>query len=479
MNELHYLPVGRALELMRERVLSPVELVEAVIRRAEQVEPVINAFSYRYFDEALAQARQAERAYLEGRARALEGIPVAVKDESFIQGKVTSNGSLLWRGNVAAHTSPQVQRLIDAGAIIHARTTTPEFSMSSTTHSRLWGVTRNPWNPRYTTGGSSGGSAAALAAGSAMLATGSDVGGSLRQPAGLCGVVGHKASYGRVPEDAPFNLVSAISQGALARSVTDAAIAYDVLMGCHPDDIATLREKPVLPRQAVPGRKFSVGYSHDLGLGQLAPDVRAAFDAALDLWRQGGCQVEPVDIALDGRCAAALRAVLNSELQGALDFERMVAGQEHLLDKWTRSTLARHRRATLTEFAASREYSAALYRLLQPLLDRHDILVVPTVRRTDIEAQIDLEDDARLQREPEFAHDPNMAWLLVYPFNLVNRLPVMAVPAGFAANGVPAGMQIVGRSYDDARVFEAALFFERQRGRWFESDALRPGLGVA
>ena len=474
--DLHYLSIGRARRMMQRRELSPVELLEAVIRRAEEVEPNINAFCYRYFDEARVQAKAAEHAYRSGTARPLEGIPCAVKDESYIAGKVTSNGSLLWQGNVATRTSPQVQRLIDAGAIVHARTCTPEFSMSSTTHSKLWGVTRNPWNLRFTTGGSSGGSAAAVAAGSAMFATGSDIGGSIRQPASLCGLVGPKASYGRVPEDPPFNLVSAISQGAMTRCVADAVLVYDVLMGPHADDIATLRDRITLPAAVAEGRRFNVGYSYDLGLGELTPDVRKVFDSALEIWRAGGGVVEPVDIALDGRCSVALRAVLNAEMHGALSLEQIVAGREELLDKWTRSTLRRHRAATLADLAESREYSNDLYRQLAPMLERYDVLVVPTVRRTDIEAHVDLEDEVRLVGEPEFEHDPNMSWLLVHPFNLVNRLPVISVPAGFAANGVPVGMQIVARSYDDARAFEAALFFESQRGNWFDSVALRPQL---
>lgn len=476
MDELCYLTVERALSLMRAGSLSPVELVDAVIARAEYVAPLINPFAYRYYEQARESARAAERAYGAGRARALEGIPVAVKDESMIAGQVTSNGSLLWTGNVATHTSPQVQRLLDAGAIVHARSATPEFSMSSTTHSRLWGVTRNPWNPACTPGGSSGGSAAAVAAGAALFATGSDVGGSIRQPAGLCGLVGHKPSYGRVPEDVPFNLVDAISQGALTRTVRDAVLVYDVLMGAHPDDVATLREPAQLPREPVPGRRYAFGYSYDLGLGALAPDVRAAFDTALERLRAHGCRVEPVDIALDARCAQALRAVLNAELHGALDFEEAVRGREHLLCKWTRSTLARHRRATLADLAEARSYAVDLYRRLAPLVAQYDALLVPTVRRTDVAADADLEDLTELSGQPEFAHDPNMSWLLVYPFNLVNRMPVTALPVGRAANGVPVAMQVIVRTYDDARALEVAMLFEGLRGEWFTTAADRPDL---
>ena len=158
--ELHYLSAVEAIELFQTGKLSPVELMKAVIARAEAVEPSINAFSYRYFEEALQAAHAAEARYQSGNARALEGIPLAVKDEAFIEGKITSNGSLLWTENVATYTSPYVERLLEAGAIVHARTTTPEFSITAATWSKLWGITRNPWNLALTPGGSSGGSGA-------------------------------------------------------------------------------------------------------------------------------------------------------------------------------------------------------------------------------------------------------------------------------------------------------------------------------
>ena len=205
-DELHYLSASAAIARFRARELSPVELMQAVIERAEQVEPRINAFTDTHFERALEQARRAEARYAKpaGRPRSLEGIPVAVKDEAAIAGQRTTSGSLILRDHVDTETSPVVERLLRAGAIVHARSTAPEFSCATFTHSRLWGVTRNPWHLDYTPGGSSGGSAAALAAGTATLATGSDIAGSIRIPASCCGVVGFKPPYGRVPEEPPY-----------------------------------------------------------------------------------------------------------------------------------------------------------------------------------------------------------------------------------------------------------------------------------
>ncbi len=150
--DLCYMPANEALRRFRARSLSPVELMEAVIARASEVEPKINAFTYSFFDEALDRARKAEARYMktDGRPRALEGLPVAIKDESYIKGQPTSNGSLIMRDFVADTTSPHNERILRAGGIVHARTATPEFSCAGYTNSRLWGVTRNPWNPAFT-----------------------------------------------------------------------------------------------------------------------------------------------------------------------------------------------------------------------------------------------------------------------------------------------------------------------------------------
>ena len=168
-----------------------------MVDRTDAVEPSINAFTETYFEDALAQARQAEARYRNGTQRPLEGIPLAVKDEFRLAGRRRTSGSLFYRDRVDDDNDVIIQRLLDAGAIAHAKTTTPEFCLLGSCHSRLWGVTRNPWNLDITSGGSSGGSGASLAAGTSILATGTDIGGSIRIPSALCGTVGFKPPYGR------------------------------------------------------------------------------------------------------------------------------------------------------------------------------------------------------------------------------------------------------------------------------------------
>src|SRR2546423_439126 len=268
MDDLSYLSATEARRMFRARTLSPVELMQAVIAQAEKVEPSINAFAETHYETALVQARAAEAAYA-GRGAspaALDAIPVAVKEEAAIEGQKNTFGCLALKDDVADHTAVFVQRILDAGGIVHARTTTPEFSCAPVTWTKLWGVTRNPWNLEFAPGGSSGGSGASLAAGSTTLATGSDIGGSIRIPASFCGVVGFKPPYGRVPEVEIFNLDHYCHEGPLARTVDDAALLENVIAGPHASDVASLRPKLEIPDDQPGIKGLRLALSHGLGV---------------------------------------------------------------------------------------------------------------------------------------------------------------------------------------------------------------------
>ncbi|MFA4928883.1 MAG: amidase, partial [Patulibacter sp.] len=259
---LHALSATEALAGFRARTLSPVELMQATIARAEQVEPTVNALCHRFFDEALVAARASERRYARGgdEIGPLDGLPLVVKEEEPIAGQPWTQGSAVYRSLVASRSSVLAERVIASGAIVHARSTASELSAAAFTHSRLWGVTRNPWNPEWSPGGSSGGSAAALASGTTTLATGSDTAGSIRLPAAFSGVVGFKPPYGRVPADPPFNLDCYVHYGPLARTVADCRLLQNVLAGPHPSDPVALDPKVELPEVpgSVVGRRIAV-----------------------------------------------------------------------------------------------------------------------------------------------------------------------------------------------------------------------------
>ncbi|MET1025745.1 MAG: amidase [Dongiaceae bacterium] len=474
--DLCYLSASEAQQLFRKRKLSPVELMQAVIDQAEKVDGKIKAFTFTHFDEAMDLARAAEAKFMSRSARlgALEGLPVAAKDESWIAGKPTSYASLITKDHIATSTSPNNERILKAGGIVHARTATPEFSCASFTHSRLWGVTRNPWNTRYTPGGSSGGSGASLAAGTTALATGSDIGGSIRIPAGASGVVGFKPPYGRNPDDAPFNLDPYCHTGPMARSIQDAILLQNVISGPSPTDIASLRPKLRLPTAYKPIKGWKIAYSMDLGFFEVDKDVVANTKKALSVFRSLGATVEEVDL---GWGPEALKAGLNH-----LDhlFGTVMAGhaRKHrkIMTKYAVRFAKAAARSTPAKFLASLETACKMYDTFGPLMEKYDVFICPTNALPAVKADFEPGVDTLRINGKVSALDPMLGWCMTAPFNTLSRCPVLSVPTGRAANGVPTGMQIVGRSYCDADVFRAGLAYETAIDGWYGNKRRRPVL---
>ncbi len=473
MTELHYLSAGEALRLFRARELSPVELMTAVIERAEAVEPVINAFAETRYEEALAQARAAEARYAQGGAppRPLEGLPVAVKEEAPIAGQRNTLGSLPLRDVVADHTAAFAQRILDAGGIVHARTTTPEFSCAPFTWSKLWGVTRNPWQPAYSPGGSSGGSAAALAAGSTTLATGSDIGGSIRIPASFCGVTGFKPPYGRVPEVEIFNLDHYCHEGPLARTVADCALLENVIAGPHPHDVTSLRPKLEIPASLAPITGLRIAFSPDLGCYQVDADVAAATRAAADRLRDAGATVE--EVALPWRLADITRAArIHFGMIFGPSVQELYDAHGAELTSYARRFVEEGTDIRKEDFVAGLALEAQLYAPLGDLLEEFDALVCPTFAIPALPAEYDTGSPVEVNGQP---CDDWLDVLMTLPFNIASRCPVMSVPSGISADGVPTGLSIVGRTYDDVTVFRIAAAHEERSG-WYGSPDRRPAL---
>ena len=458
--QLTRLSATEAIARFESRTLSPVELARAVIERAEKVEPVINAFTETFFERALEQAQEAEARYARGEARPLEGVLLGVKDEAAIEGQRTTHGSLLRRDHVDTTTSPSIERLLDAGAIVHARTTTPEFACTTVTHSRLWGVTRNPWNPEYTPGGSSGGSAAALAAGTTTLATGSDIAGSIRIPAACCGVVGFKPPYGRVPQEPPYNLDPYCHEGPLARTVADCARMQNVLAGPHPGDVASLRPKLEIPVGFDDVRGWRVAYSMDLGYFEVDAEVVRSTEAALDVFRGLGCQVE--EVALPWTDATRTTAWTHLKHLFGTDVARSLEEGGEQMTPYARAFAEEAPEATADAFFDAMTFAGEMYPALAAILEHRTILVCPTNALAAVPADLDpTSADVRING---ISVDPVLGWVMTYPFNMLSRCPVMSVPSGRADTGVPTGIQIVGRSFDDVSVFRAAAAYEQAIG---------------
>ncbi len=374
------------------------------------------------------------------------------------------------RDFVADRTSVNNKRIIDAGGIPHARTATPEFSCSGVTWSILWGVTRNPWNPEYTPGGSSGGAAASLAAGTSALCTGSDIAGSIRIPASACGLVGYKPPYGRNTDDPPFNLDFYCHTGPLARSVKDTIRLQNVMCGPDDRDIASLRPKLVLPTEYGPIKGWKIAYSPDLCAFEVDGDVQRNTEAVLDVFRDLGAEVTEVDLKWPQNILDAGTDYL-CHLFG-VSLSPMLDGHSDQMTSYCRDFAERGKASKPTDFLRSLEVACEMYSTLGPLLSRHNVLVCPTNALPAVPADHDQSVNSVTINGKEV--DPMLGWVMTTPFNMLSRCPVLTVPSGFAPTGVPTGIQIVGRTYSDADVFQAALAYETAVGGWYGTRQNRP-----
>jgi amidase len=315
--ELGYLSAADQLAAFRAGTLSPVEVLESQIARLDAVGSRVNAVTFTAFEAATTAARGSEARYRNGTARPLEGLTVALKDEDGLAGWPMSAGSALLAENRLVESTPIVDLLVEAGAICHLQTTVPEAYFIALTWSEHWGVTRNPWNLATTVGGSSGGSGAALAAGFTTLATGSDMGGSIRIPAALNGIYGCKPPHGRVPLPPGGEVMPQGTSGPMARTFADLALMQTAITGPHPKQMTALRPALRYPDDpaAYDGIEgMRIAYSPDQGWAVLDPEVRENTDAAVHVLEAQGAIVEEVDLTWDGEAieVAAIKALLSS-----------------------------------------------------------------------------------------------------------------------------------------------------------------------
>ena len=471
--DLCYMPASEALRQFKAKKLSPVELMAATIARAEATKRKINCLTYTHFDEAMDGARKAEAKYARGaRVGTLEGLPIGIKDESYIKGKPTSMGSLIMKDYVGTHTSPINQRIMKAGGIVHARTATPEFSCAGYTWSKLWGVTRNPWNPKFTPGGSSGGTAASLASGTSSIATGSDIGGSIRIPASTCGLVGFKPPYGRNPDDPPFNLDFYCHTGPLARTVGDAILLQNVMSGPSPLDISTLRPKLTLPTSYKPIKGWKIAFSMDLGFYEVDRQVQKNTLAALEVFRSLGATVEEVDLGWTHEVLDAGMIYLQ-HLFGA-SLSRLLKSNGKDMTTYARQFAQAGQKSKAVDFVGTLDVANKMYATLGPTLEKYDVLVCPTTALAAVPADFDQSQDT-VKINGRIVNS-FLGWVMTVPFNMMSRCPVLSVPSGRAKNGVPTGIQIVGRTYYDTDVFQADMAYETAQGQWFRNTETRPVL---
>jgi Asp-tRNA(Asn)/Glu-tRNA(Gln) amidotransferase A subunit family amidase len=457
--ELCFTPATELARRVRSKEISPVEVISNSLARIEEINPRLNCFCFVYPEEALALARAAEAAVMAGKPLGpLHGVPIAIKDLTPTKGKRTTLGSYTYEHWVPDHDAAIVESVARAGAIMVGKTTTPEFAYSSFTESPLWGITRNPWNPERTPGGSSGGSGAAVATGCVPLAEGTDMGGPARIPAAWCGIVGLKPSLGRIPMDILPSVFDNISHfGPLARTIDDARLFLQAAQGPDDRDIQS-NGTPLALEGPQPGsiKGMKLALNIDLGCYGVDREVEAAVRAAAAALTEASATVEEVEIPWTRRVGDGW----NETWQVF-----MAAHFGHLLDEY-RDRMDPH---VVALIEAGNRMSARDYKRLEiertdqwrsflPILRKYDALLCPT---TSVAAPPVGRDDAiyNADRSDGLYHALDMCM----QFNNLAPCPALSVPAGFTRDNLPVGLQIVGRRWRDDTVLTIGKALEGVR----------------
>ena len=447
--------------LVAQRELSPVEITLEVLRRADAVQPQLNCFITLCHEQAMAQAREAESAVMRGEPLGLlHGLPFTVKDIVDTANARTTYGSLLHRDHVPTQDAVAVARMRQAGAILIGKTTTSEFGAKCLTDAPLFGSTRNAWDATRTSGGSSGGAAASIAAGIAPLAIATDGGGSTRIPAACNGVVGLKQSLGVVPhsqvQDAFGNYTYVTPT---TRNVADTALMLQAMTGAHGSDPWSLG----VPAQPYfdalqPGsdlRGKRILYCATPAGRPISADVAAAFEAALATLRSMGAQLE--EMPGDGYDVEPVWRVINhTSWRGR--FAPLAAAHADQLSPSLLQQLALAEHVDGVAFQQAMFARTALFRKVQAQLESHDFIFTPTLSRTALPIDQDLFGSIEIDGETYAEVRANwFPWTM--PFNLTGH-PAISLPCGAGRDGLPIGMQLVGRFREDLQLLQAASFFE-------------------
>ena len=455
MSDLCSLGAAELANLYRKKDVSPVEVTRAVLQRIEQLNPKLNAFCF-LSREAVSNAEESEARWLRGEPKGLlDGVPVSIKDLILTKGWPTLRGSKTidpkgpWNDD-----APATARLREHGAVLLGKTATPEFGWKAVTDSALSGITRNPWNPAKTPGGSSGGAVAAVGAGMGPLAVGTDGGGSIRIPCSFTGLFGIKPSFGRVPAWplSPFGTVAHV--GPIARNVTDAALMLDVL------SLPDARDWHALPYEARDYRTtlehgvqdLRIAFSPDLGYAKVDAEVKELFLQAVSVFTDLGAKVEEKHPGFDNP-EAIFRA--HWFPGAAFLLKDMPREKRRMIDPGLLEIAAQGEKFTALEILDAQHKRGALGAQMNLFHRAYDLLLTPTLSIAAFDAGKDVADAMLQKRWTDWTP-------FSYPFNLTQQ-PAASVPCGLTRAGLPAGLQIVGPRYADALVLRAARAFEAAR----------------
>ncbi len=448
MDTTNALTLSSALELLRGKKISVQELAEACYRQIERLNPKLNAFiTVIDLQDALAAQLSGDHISF---SDALRGVPIAVKDLFDTAGIRTTAGSKFFAENIPDQDAFVIEKLKQAGAMIVGKTNTHEIALGVTGNNPHYGTARNPWDTTRIPGGSSSGSAIAVATGMALGALGTDTGGSIRIPASLCGIVGFKPTFGRVSLRGVFPLSWNLDHvGPLAKCVKDAALILQVLSVYDPIDPASIKmsgddylDHLVNP---VKGRKIALGIGKFIEAAE--PEVLEAVHRAARVFESLGCEVQEVDVSWLKEAALANKTMTQSD--GAAVHRDRLREHPEMFGEDIRRRLEDGAKTTSTEYILARRTQAQVRKRFERFFESYDFLITPTtpIPAPTIEGHDAVEQAGRLTR-------------FTAPFNLAG-LPALSVPCGFTKEGLPIGLQIISGAWADAQVLNAGYAFEQ------------------
>jgi aspartyl-tRNA(Asn)/glutamyl-tRNA(Gln) amidotransferase subunit A len=470
---------------LKAKELSSVEATRAMLARIEAVEPQIGSFITVTPEQALADAEAADRRIAAGRMDVLTGIPLALKDIFLTEGIRTTCGSRILGNFVPPYSATSWERLKERGVVLLGKLNQDEFAMGSSNESSAFGVVRNPWDQSRIPGGSSGGSAAAVAARQATATLGTDTGGSIRQPASHCGCVGLKPTYGRVSRYGVIAYASSLDQvGPLTRDVADSAILLEALAGHDPKD-STSVDTPVPDYTAALAGNINglrIGLPREYFIAGLDPDVQKTMDAAIETYRRLGAEFVDISLPHTDYAVATYYLIATAEASSNLArydgvrFGHRAEGATGLLDMYTKSRSQGFgdevkRRIMLGTYALSSGYYDAYYVKAQKVrtlimqdfmqaFEGVDVILTPVAPTPAFKIGEKVDDPLQMY----------LSDIFTIPVNLAGTC-ALSVPAGFSASGLPIGLQLIGKPFGEETILRAAHAFE-QATEWHTRKAV-------
>ncbi|MHA1378264.1 MAG: amidase [Candidatus Helarchaeota archaeon] len=445
------------VEIIKRQDLTAVEITEAFIERIEKINPKINAYCTPTLNMAREQAKKADNIVKKGEKYGpLLGVPTSIKDLTEMEGVRTTFGSKIYENYVPKQDDIAVKRLKEAGCVILGKTNTPEFGHQAVTDNFIFGRTNNPWNLERTSGGSSGGAAAAVVSGLCTVAQGSDGGGSVRIPSCLCGAFGIKPSHGRIPHHPRIGMGFALLSdfGPITRYVADAALMLDVMKQPFDADHESLPDNNISYLDAIKERpkKLKIGYSLSLGFCKaLDPDVRENIINAVNKFENIDWVVEEAKIKIKDP-ELAFGTLVSSTL--AHDLKSTYEKRPEILSPNLVKLIQLGLNSSAVDYVSGLLMRRKIYEKLYNFFKDYDILVTPTTAVPAFEHGI-----MYPKKIGGKAASPTKWMSFTYPFNMTG-LPAASIPCGWSSDGLPIGMQIIGKKFDDLTVLQASKAFE-------------------